>query len=267
MSESNAGHPLRLDTTVPHSARLWNYLLGGKDHFAIDRTAGDKVLALLPEFAVSARASRAFLRRAVRYLTAEVGIRQFLDIGTGLPTADNTHEVAQAVAPESRIVYVDNDPMVLTHARVLLTSTAEGSADFVEADIRDVDRMVSLAESTLSFDQPIGVILLGVLDFLPDDEEAYGVVKAIVDAIPAGSHVVISHPTWEVNPVAVDRAIEIWNGHGCTPICARTPEAIAGFFSGLELLDPGVVSCTQWQPDNDVDSSPVIDFGGVGRKR
>jgi S-adenosyl methyltransferase len=265
MSEP-AGHLSRLDTTVPHSARLWNYLLGGKDHFAIDRTAGDKVLALLPEFAVSARASRDFLRRAVRFLTADVGIRQFLDIGTGLPTANNTHEVAQGVAPESRIVYVDNDPMVLAHARALLTSTVEGSADYIEADIRDLDRILAVAANTLRLDEPIGVVLLGVLDFLPADEEAYGAIKAIIDAVPAGSHVIISHPTWEVNAVAIDRAIEIWNGHGCTPICARTPEAIARFFSGLELLEPGLVSCSQWRPDNGVEAAPVIDYGGVGRK-
>ncbi|MBX6749697.1 MAG: SAM-dependent methyltransferase [Micromonosporaceae bacterium] len=266
MSEPAAGHLSRLDTTVAHSARLWNYLLGGKDHFAVDRAAGDKLLALLPEFGASARASRAFLRRAVRHLTADVGIRQFLDIGTGLPTAENTHEVAQAIAPESRILYVDNDPMVLAHARVLLTSTVEGRTDYLEADIRDPERIFKVAATTLDLDQPVGVILLGVLDFLPDDKEAYGAVKALVDAVAPGSHVVISHPTWEVNPVAVDRAIEIWNSHGCPPICARTPEAIAGFFAGLELLEPGVVSCSQWRPDNDVDATPVIDYGGVGRK-
>lgn len=261
-----AGHLSRLDTTVAHSARVWSYLLGGKDHFAIDRATGDKLLTLLPELAASARANRAFLRRAVRFLATDVGIRQFLDIGPGLPTTDNTHEVAQAVAPQSRVVYVDNDPMVLAHARVLLTSTAEGSADYIEADIRDVDRIVSAAAKTLRPDEPIGVVLVGVLNFLPADGEAYGAVKALVDAIPSGSHVVLSHPTWEVNPVGVDRVVELWNGHGCTPMCARTPEAITRFFSGLELLEPGVVSCVHWRPDNDVAASPVIDFAGVGRK-
>lgn len=261
-----AGHFSRLDTTVPHSARVWSYLLGGKDHFAIDRSAGDKLVTLLPEFAASARASRAFLRRAVRFLTAEVGIRQFLDIGPGLPTTDNTHEVAQAIAPESRIVYVDNDPMVLAHARVLLTSTVEGAADYIEADIRDLDRILTIAGNTLHLDEPIGVILVGVLSFLPADEEAYGAVKAIVDAVPAGSHVVLSHPTWEVNPVAVDRVVELWNNHGCTPMCARSPEAIERFFTGLEVLEPGVVSCAQWRPDNDVENTLVMDFAGVARK-
>jgi O-methyltransferase involved in polyketide biosynthesis len=266
MSEPAAGHLSRLDTTVAHSARLWNYLLGGKDHFAVDRTTGDKLLALLPEFGESARATRAFLRRIVRYLTAEVGLRQFLDIGTGLPAAENTHEVAQAIAPESRVVYVDNDPMVLAHARVLLTSTAEGRIDYLEADVRDTDRILRAAATTLDLAQPVGVILLGVLDYIPDDKEAYGAVKALVDALAPGSHVAISHPTWEVNPVAIDRAIEIWNAHGCPPMCARTPEAIADFFAGLELLEPGIVSCSRWRPDNDIEAPPVIDYGGVGRK-
>jgi O-methyltransferase involved in polyketide biosynthesis len=241
-------------------------LLGGKDHFAVDRTTGDKLLALLPEFGESARATRAFLRRIVRYLTAEVGLRQFLDIGTGLPAAENTHEVAQAIAPESRVVYVDNDPMVLAHARVLLTSTAEGRIDYLEADVRDTDRILRAAATTLDLAQPVGVILLGVLDYIPDDKEAYGAVKALVDALAPGSHVAISHPTWEVNPVAIDRAIEIWNAHGCPPMCARTPEAIADFFAGLELLEPGIVSCSRWRPDNDIEAPPVIDYGGVGRK-
>ncbi len=266
MSEPVAGQLSRLDTTVAHSARLWNYLLGGKDHFAVDRAAGEKLLTLLPELAVSARACREFLGRAVRFLTAEVGIRQFLDIGTGLPTAKNTHEVAQAIAPESRIVYVDNDPMVLAHARALLTSTVQGSADYVEADLRDLNRILTLAGNTLTLDQPVGVVLLGVLDFLPVDEEAHSVMSQLVKAIPSGSHVVIAHPTWEVNPVAVDRAIEMWNTRGCTPICARSPEAIARFFDGLELVDPGVVSCSQWRPGDGDDTTPVLDFAGVARK-
>jgi O-methyltransferase involved in polyketide biosynthesis len=174
--------------------------------------------------------------------------------------------VAQAVAPESRIVYVDHDPMALVHARALLTSTAEGRAHYVEADLRDVDQILSLAADTLSFDEPMGVVLLDVLDYIPEDDVAYGVMRRIVEAVPSGSHVVIAHPTWEVNPVAVDRAIEVWNDHGCTPMCARTPAAIERFFTGLELLDPGVVTCSQWRPDDDVDTTPVIDYAGVGRK-
>jgi O-methyltransferase involved in polyketide biosynthesis len=256
----------RLDTTIAHSARLWNYLLGGKDHFAIDRAAAEKVLAVLPELATSARANRAFLQRAVRHLAAEVGIRQFLDIGTGLPSANSTHEVAQSIAPECRVVYVDNDPMVLAHARVLLTSTAEGIADYVEADLRNVDGLLQLAGATIDLAQPVGVVLLGVLDYIPADDEVYEVMRRLVEALPSGSHVLISHPTREVNSSAVDRAIEVWNRYGCTPMCARTPAAIERFFTGLELLEPGVVSCSQWRPEAGADTTPVIDFAGVGRK-
>ena len=174
--------------------------------------------------------------------------------------------MAQAVAPESRILYVDNDPMVLAHARALLTSTVEGTADYLEADLRDIGTIMSVARETLSLDEPIAVVLLGVLDFVPDDDEAYGIVRKLVEAIPSGSYVVISHPTWEVNPSAVDRAFDLWNAHGCTPICARTPAAIERFFDGLELLDPGVVSCSQWRPEADADTAAVIDFAGVARK-
>jgi O-methyltransferase involved in polyketide biosynthesis len=266
MTEPTSNQLSRLDTTIAHSARLWNYLLGGKDHFAIDRAAAESVLAVLPELATSARACRAFLRRAVRQLTAEVGIRQFLDIGTGLPTAENTHEVAQAIAPESRVVYVDNDPMVLAHARVLLTSTAEGSADYLEADLRDVDGIIQHASETIDFKEPVGVVLLGVLDYLPADDEVHALMRRLVEVIPSGSHVLISHPTWEVNPLAVDRAIEVWNRYGCTPMCSRSPETIERFFAGLELLEPGVVTCSRWRPDAGEDTTPVIDYAGVGRK-
>jgi O-methyltransferase involved in polyketide biosynthesis len=241
-------------------------LLGGKDHFAVDRAAAEKLLTIMPEFATSARACRDFLGRAVRHLTTEVGIRQFLDIGTGLPTAHNTHEVAQAIAPESRIVYVDNDPMVLAHARALLTSTARGRADYLEADLRDIDKILRLAASTLDLDQPVGVVLLGVLDFITEDDEAYDVLRRLVAAIPSGSHVVIAHPTREVNPDALDKAMDIWNTRGCTPICARSPEAVERFFAGLDLLDPGVVTCSRWRPAPGADTTPVIDFAGVGRK-
>jgi len=241
-------------------------MLGGKDHFSVDRTAGDKLLSILPELADSARASRAFLARAVRLLTAEVGIRQFLDIGPGLPTGNNTHEVAQAIAPESRVVYVDNDPMVLVHARALLTSTVQGRADYIEADLRDTDTILSQAGHTLDLATPVGVVLLDVLDFITSDDEAHDAVRRLVDGLPSGSHLVIAHPTTEVNPVDVDRAIEMWNSHGCTPMVARTPEAITRFFDGLELLDPGVVTCSRWRPDAGDDAAPVIDFCGVARK-
>lgn len=266
MTEPGAGRPSRLDTTVAHCARLWNYLLGGKDNFAIDRAAAAQLLAVLPELAGSARQCRAFLYRAVRHLVAEVGIRQFLDIGTGLPTAENTHEVAQAIVPSSRVVYVDNDPMVLAHARVLLTSTAEGSADYLEADLRDVETILRLAGRTIDLTEPVGVVLLGVLDYITADDEAYGVMERLVAAIPSGSCVLISHPTREVNPLGVDGATELWNSHGCPPMCARTPAAIERFFARLELLDPGVVTCSRWRPQPGDDTTPVIDYAGVARK-
>src|SRR5436309_8320362 len=221
---ATASHPqpVELDTSVAHSARLWNYLLGGKDNFAADREAAEQALALMPELVLSARADREFLGRAVWYLAGAAGVRQFLDIGTGLPTANNTHEVAQAVAPESRIVYVDNDPMVLVHARALLTSTPQGATDYVDADIRDTDKILHAARATVDFDQPVAVMLLGILNFITDDDEATGIVKRLVDALCPGSYLVISHPTLEVNGEAVEEAMRMWNASGAAPVTARS---------------------------------------------
>ncbi|MGK5679381.1 SAM-dependent methyltransferase [Actinoplanes sp. URMC 104] len=257
-----------LNTEVAHSARLWNYLLGGKDNFAADREAAEYALALMPELVQSARANREFLGRAVRFLAGEVGIRQFLDIGTGLPTANNTHEVAQGVAPESRIVYVDNDPMVLVHARALLTSTPEGATDYIEADVRDTATVLEGAARTLDFTQPVAVMLLGIVNFVVDDAEAYAVVRRLVEAVPAGSYLVISHPTTEVNGPAVEQSMRQWNESGAAPITARTREEIARFFDGLELEDPGVVTCSAWRPDPAYPgiTDKVSEFAGVGRK-
>jgi hypothetical protein len=196
---SNDPHPA-INSSVPHTARIWNYWLGGKDNFAADRAVGDQVQQFLPDIVTSARADRAFLHRAVRFLVADAGIRQFLDIGTGLPTAQNTHEVAQSIAPESRIVYADNDPMVLAHARALLTSTPDGVTDYLDADARDTDTILHQAAKTLDFAQPIAVMLLGVLNFISDDEEARGIVRRLVAAVPSGSYVAIAHPTTEIKP-------------------------------------------------------------------
>ena len=262
---SGADNLTKLDTTVAHSARLWNYLLGGKDNFAVDREAAEQVLAYMPELVQSARFNREFLGRAVRFLAGEAGIRQFLDVGTGLPTADNTHEVAQRIAPESRIVYVDNDPMVLVHARALLTSSPEGATDYIDADLRDPERILGDAAQTLDFDQPVAVMLLGIVNFVVDDDEAHAIVRRLLSAVPAGSYLVISHPTTEVNPEAVQRAMDMWNSSGAAPICARSPQGIAAFFDGLELLEPGVVTVSQWRPDGN-DTTKVSEFGGVGFK-
>ena len=257
-----------IDTSVAHSARLWNYLLGGKDNFAADREAADQALALMPELMLSARADREFLGRAVRYLAGTAGIRQFLDIGTGLPTANNTHEVAQKVAPECRIVYVDNDPMVLVHARALLTSTPQGATDYIDADIRNPETILTEAARTLDFEQPVAVMLLGILNFVVDDEQATATVSRFLDAVPSGSYLVISHPTEEVNGPAVRQSMRMWNESGAAPITARTPEQITRFFDGLELLEPGIVTCSQWRrdPEEPGVSVQVSEYGGVGRK-
>ncbi|WP_433043134.1 SAM-dependent methyltransferase [Dactylosporangium sp. CS-033363] len=255
----------KLDTSVAHSARLWNYLLGGKDNFAVDREAAEQVLAYMPELVQSARFNRQFLGRAVRHLAGEAGIRQFLDIGTGLPTADNTHEVAQRIAPDSRVVYADNDPMVLVHARALLVGTPEGATDYIDADVRDPEAILAAARRTLDFEQPIALMLLGIVNFVPDDAEASSVVRTLVDALPAGSYLVMSHPTREVNAAAVDRAVEMWNSSGAAPMAVRTPKQIEAYFDGLEILEPGIVTCSQWRPDGN-DETPASEFCGVARK-
>jgi O-methyltransferase involved in polyketide biosynthesis len=256
----------KLDTSVAHSARLWNYLLGGKDNFAADREAAEQALALMPELVQSARADREFLGRAVRWLAGPAGIRQFLDVGTGLPTANNTHEVAQAVAPDCRVVYVDNDPMVLVHARALLTSTPEGVTDYIDADLREPETILKAATRTLDFTRPIAIMLLGVLNFIVDDEQAYPIVDQLVDAVPAGSYLVVSHPTREVNGDAVDEAMRMWNASGAAPIVARDREGIGRFFERLEMLEPGVVSCSRWRPDPGTRPAEVSEFCAVGRK-
>jgi len=258
--------PPDIDTTVAHSARLWNYLLGGKDHFAADRAAAEQALALMPELVDSARADREFLGRSVRYLAGPAGVRQFLDIGPGLPSANNTHEVAQSVAPSARVVYVDNDPMVLVHARALLTGTRTGATDFIDADLREPDRILAAAARTLDLDRPVAIMLLGVLNFIVDDADAYRVVGRLLSAVPPGSHLVVSHPTREVHGDAVDEAMQMWNASGAAPIVARDPARLARFFTGLELLEPGVVSCSRWRPTAAGPQPEVSEFGAVGRK-
>ena len=255
----------RLDTSVAHSARLWNFLLGGKDNFAADREAAQQVLAFMPELVQSARYNREFLGRVVRHLAGPAGIDQFLDIGTGLPTANNTHEVAQATNPSARIVYVDNDPMVLVHARALLTSTPAGATDYIDADVRDPEKILRAAARTLDFDRPIAIMLLGILNFVVDDAEAQAIVRRLLDAVPAGSYLVISHPTAEVHREAVERAMQMWNSSGAAPICARTPAEIGTYFEGLEILDPGLVTVSHWRPDGN-DTTVVTEWCGVGFK-
>ena len=257
-----------LNSDVPHTSRIWNYWLGGKDNFAADRAVGDQVQQFLPDIVTSARADRAFLQRAVRHLVGTEGIRQFLDVGTGLPTADNTHEVAQAVAPESRIVYCDNDPLVLAHARALLTSTPEGATDYIDADARDTGTILDAARRTLDFDRPIAVMLLGVLNFIGDDDEALGIVDRLMAAVPSGSYLAIAHPTLEIRPEESAAAAAQWNETATPPITLRRKADLLRWFEGLNLLDPGVVTCTKWRPTpgDPTAGTDVYQFCGVARK-
>lgn len=259
----------RINTLQPHTARIWNYWLGGGDYYEVDRAAGDRIRELHPDIGEYARADRLFLGRAVRHLVAEAGIRQFLDIGTGLPTAENTHEVAQRLAPEARIVYVDNDPLVLAHARALLTSTPEGRTDHLDEDLRNADAILRRAAVTLDFTEPVALMLLGVVIFIGEDEDPYGVVRRLMDALPSGSHLVLSHTVVHPAMPDVDEAVRFWNAHGTPRLTQRAPAAVARFFDGLQLLEPGVVSCSRWRPEPPDGSGvpEVAMYGGVGRKR
>lgn len=255
-------------SSVPHSARVWNYWLGGKDNFAADRALGDQIVQVFPDIVDIARESRLFLTRAVRYLAGEVGIRQFLDIGTGLPSADNTHKVAQRINPYSRIVYVDNDPLVLVHARALLTSSPEGSTDYLDADVHDPDTILRGAAKTLDFTEPIALMMLGILGNVVDYDEARTILDRLVSALPPGSYLVINDGTNIVNREARDEATRISIEAG-TPYIARHPDEIAGFFHGLELIEPGVVSSSRWRPHPNPESgvpAEVDVFCGVARK-
>ena len=255
----------KLDTTVPQTARIWNYWLGGKDNFAVDRQVGDEIRKAFPQVVANARLSRAYLVRAVRHLAGEAGIRQFLDIGTGLPTANNTHEVAQAVAPTARVVYVDNDPLVLVHARALLTSSPEGVTDYVDADLRDTDRVLREAARTLDFDQPTALIMMGILGHIRDDDEARDIVRRFLAPLPSGSYFAAYDGT-DTSPGAV-AAARIWNQSANPQYHLRSPERFARFFDGLELIEPGVVSVTRWRPDPDQADAPEVDqICAVGRK-
>lgn len=255
--------PSTVDVSVPHSARVWNYWLGGKDNFASDRAAGDQVRAIFPEIVEAARYSRAFLREAVTYLAAEAGIRQFLDVGTGLPTADNTHQVAQRIAPQARVVYVDNDPMVLAHARVLLTSDPAGATQYLDADLHDSERVIREARATLDFSEPVGLMMLGVMGHVGDPAQARDAVRALVSFLPAGSFLAMSDGT-----ATSERVIEShrqYNESGAAPYHLREVADFTAFFDGLDLVEPGVVPLGHWRPENG--SPKVVDgYCGVARK-
>jgi hypothetical protein len=258
-----------LDTTVSHSSRVWNYWLGGKDNYQVDRVTGDRVAEIYPDIVLLARAARGFLARAVGYLSGEPGIRQFLDIGTGLPTAANTHEIAQSIAPESRVVYVDNDPVVLLHARTLLHSSPQGATDYVDADLRDTGTIMREASRTLDFARPVAITLIAILHHISDYDEARSIVSRLMDTVPSGSYLAIAHSTNVIYGAASDEAVGRWNKFGKPPVTLRSPEEISRFFDGLELLQPGIVSTTRWRPghpDIGGEAREVDQFCGVGRK-
>ncbi|TQN33204.1 S-adenosyl methyltransferase [Haloactinospora alba] len=238
--------PPPVDATVPHSARIWNHWLGGKDNYAADREVADEFRARFPGIRDYARQGRAFLGRAVRYLAGEAGVRQFLDIGSGMPTVNNTHEVAQAVAPESRVVYVDNDPLVLAHANALLVGTEEGSTDYIHADLRDPAAIIGAARRRLDLTRPVALMLMGVLGHVPD-EEVHPVVDGLLGELPGGSYLAVWDGT-DTEPAA-NEALESYNESVPLPYRARSPERIAAFFRGVEPVAPGVVPCPQWRPD------------------
>ncbi len=268
---SHDEHPL-LDTTVAHNARVWNYWLGGKDNYPADRQVGDHVASMFPLIAQVARADREFLGRAVTFLATEAGIRQFLDIGTGLPTADNTHQVAQRHVPECRVVYVDNDPLVLAHARALLTGTPEGAVDYVNADVHSPEQILRAASATLDFTEPVALMLLGVINFVLDTARARSIVQELLAALPAGSYLAMTHPTLELGGGGNAEAMRFWNENATPPITARSAAEITTFLGGLDILEPGLASCSRWrvggdQPADGPFTAPELpQYGVVARK-
>jgi len=262
----------QIDSTTAQPARRYNYWLGGKDNFAVDRASGDEILKTFPTARLAALENRRFLQRATRYLAAEAGIRQFLDIGTGLPTADNTHEVAQGIAPESRVVYVDNDPMVMVHARALLTSTPEGRTTYIEADLRSPERILADPElrDTLDLGEPVAVMLVAVLHFI----EGYGagapIVRTLMDALPSGSHLVVTNATKDPLPAQMAAAYDAALAAGATNVWPRDRAEFTDLFDGLELVEPGVTPVSEWraqdEPQPRPDPAHIAMYGGVGRK-
>jgi hypothetical protein len=257
------------DTSVANPARIWDYWLGGKDHFEADREAADKVIEVLPTMPLLARLARRQQIETVRLLAGRYGIRQFLDIGTGLPTADNTHETAQRAAPGARIVYVDNDPVVISHARALLTSSPEGATDYLQADLRDTAAVLTGAARTLDFGQPVAVLLMGVLHFIPDADDPYRVVARLMGATVAGSYLVIGHGASDIQADAVPEMTRRYNARSSASLTLRTRDQVARFFDGLELIGRGLVPLSQWWPADEVDAgaaSGVIGYCGMARK-
>jgi S-adenosyl methyltransferase len=255
------------DTSVAHVARVYDYWLGGKDNFAADRAAGDQAIQAFPNIPLSARANRAYQARVVRFLAGEAGIRQFLDIGTGIPTANHTHEVAQSVAPECRVVYVDNDPVVLLHARALLASHPAGATDYVDADLRDPQKILNGAGQLLDFRCPVAVLLMAILQHIDDEHDPYAIAAALMDAVPSGSYLALSHPASDIDAEAMAKMANVLNQMMAEKVTFRNRDAVAGFFSGLELVEPGLVQASKWRPSSEMEAaSPAALWAGVARK-
>jgi len=254
------------DTSVAHQARIYDYWLGGKDNFAADRKAADDAIAAYPGVATGARANRQFLARAVRHLAADAGIRQFLDIGTGIPTAGNTHEVAQAVAPESRVVYVDYDPVVLAHARALLTSNEAGATEYIDADLRDADAILEQAARTLDFSRPVAIMLIAILHAIEDDDDPYQIVAKLMGVVPPGSYLAMSHVASDIDAEQIGEATARLNQLSHQHFTLRDHAQVLHFFDGLELLEPGVVRVEQWRASELETRYRSAMWGGVGRK-
>ena len=255
------------DTRVPHIARVYDYWLGGKDNFAADRELGERTLAAYPNLVFSVRANRAFLARTVRFLAADMGIRQFLDIGTGIPTANNTHEVAQRAAPECRVVYVDNDPIVLSHAKALLRSAPQGACAYINADLRDPDTILAGAADTLDFSKPVAVMLIAVLHMVGDDAKASGIISKLMDACVPGSFMAMSHPASDIDAEQMAEMLRRFNESSPAKMTMRDRAGVGRLFDGLELVEPGLIRAAEWRPATELEAaSPAALWGGVARK-
>ncbi|MFM9540106.1 SAM-dependent methyltransferase [Streptomyces turgidiscabies] len=255
---------IKIDTSVPHSARIWNYWMGGKDNYPVDQEAGDAYAAIAPHVEIMARASRQYLIRTVTHLARDLGVRQFLDIGTGLPSYDNTHQVAQRIAPDARIVYVDNDPIVLSHANALLYSTPQGETDYIDADLHDPKEILREAACTLHFGRPVALMLMGILGHIEDFAEATAIVRQLLAPLPPGSYLV-HYDGIDIDPGLV-KAQAHYNNSGALPYVLRSREQLAAFYEGLELLEPRIVSCPLWRPDSGTSPERTYIYGGIGRK-
>jgi len=258
----------RFDASTAHPARVYDYLLGGKDNFAADKEAAQAIIEVMPSVLVTARANRAFLRRAVRYLAADAGIRQFLDIGTGLPADSSTHQVAQAIAPHAKVAYVDNDPVVLSHARARLTSSPQGQCAYIDADLRDTGTILSEAAATLDFSQPVAVMILATMQFIPDADQPHAITARLMDAAAPGSFLTMSDVTADMDPQTVTAAAASYNAMlGPAVLTPRSRAAYARFFRGLTLIEPGLVPLPQWRPDPGTGPAYNIPmYAALGRK-